>query len=85
MRRPVTLMEEIQGKEPAYVQQRVHQIWNSLPAQDRDQVMMEYQQKGSQTGDRWVYLAALLDKVFARYAAAGLQVCDLRPLHLCVH
>ena len=79
MRRPVTLMEEIQGKEPAYVQQRVHQIWNSLPAQDRDQVMMEHQQKGSQTGDRWVYLAALLDKVFARYAAAGLQVCHFRP------
>lgn len=73
MRRP-TLMEEIQGKDASYIQQRVNQIWTSLPSQDRDQVMMEYQQKVNQTGDRWTYLASLLDKVFARYAAAGIQV-----------
>lgn len=65
MRRP-SLVDELQGKDPQYVQTRINDVLKTLTASDRDEVLKDYHSELALGKDKSFFLASLIDSLFDR-------------------
>lgn len=69
----VSLVQELEGRDPHYVSARINDVLNTLPPDERQNVLANYTQKAPQVKDKTSFMVNLIDALFDRKHKAQQQ------------